>query len=86
MLLLAFWVGCGKNNSVCFAQSAALLLRCYAAALLHCCAATLLRCYAAVALLRCCAATPRRCCALLFAATLLRAPAALLRVSVFLEE
>ena len=40
----------------------------------------------AALLLRCCAATSRRCCALLIAATLLDAHAALLRLSVSLEE
>ena len=71
VMLLCEIYQCWIINSVCFAQSAALLLRGYGAALL--------RCYAGTLLLRCC-------CALLFAATLLRAPAALLRLSVFLEE
>ena len=55
---------------MCFARSAALLLRYHAAMLARCC----------------CAATSLRCYALLFVATLLRAPAALLRLSVFIEE
>ena len=55
---------------MCFAQSAALLLRGCGATLLRCCGGTLL--------LRCCAAMSFRCWALLLAATLLRTPAALL--------
>ena len=47
---------------MCFAQSAALLLRCYGATLLRCYAATLVRCCCAAALLRCCAPL-LRCCA-----------------------